>query len=135
MTERRNLAIRIFEGVPRFAGEVFRETKAPIIVFLVLLFGNPIVSTVVVIIASRIYHWRFPLRILIMSLVFPATPEQQAHFSPQLKHIIQAMSPAELTLAQDIGSVRIITACIGALVFFWWLFMFARLLRRRRNRV
>jgi hypothetical protein len=126
-----NHAVRIFEGVPKFAGEVFHATKAPTLILLAASLINLDGSFILLTILWRFWHWPTPFQILIISLILSLPADIHADLTPQTINLIHNMTPFQLAFARGFATFSAVIALIATLVFFWWVFKFSGFLLRR----
>lgn len=126
-----NLAVRIFEGVPRFAGEVFRATKVPSIVILSLFFAGVIAPAIIVTVLHEFYHWPPGLAIMAIGDFETSPPNIHIKLAPRTIALMRTMTPEQLTFAKRLSQLKSISAFAIVLAGIWWIARFASFVQRR----
>jgi hypothetical protein len=130
MNKKQSLALRIFNGVPRFAGEVFCATKVPAILLFIGI-GFPLVASLGLTVIAAIYRSDAPMQILRGGFIQFQSPEVQARLSPEARRFMHTLTHQQRALGRDIGALVMLDALLVLVAGFWWVRKFSRFVIRR----
>ena len=122
MNKEPNLAIRIFEVVPRFAGELFRATKTPTVVILVAAFVVPLIIALAVALISAYSHSRVPIQIFMGAMLQIPLSTPGVRISPNLLNMLHQMTPRQLAMSIWLSNLLVVDSLVICFSLFWWTF-------------
>lgn len=129
-----NPAARIYFGVPRFVGELFRATKTPSIILLIGFLGVPIVITVFLTTYVARRHSILPAQLFIVGFLqfrVESDPASAEKLPPDFAQLLQTMTAEQKQQGKEIFEYFAVFETILAAVFIWWLIGVFRFLVNR----
>src|SRR3954471_4966751 len=127
MNENRGLVNRIYHVVPRFAGELFRATRAPSLIILFYFSGLPILMKIATYIT---YYWlpgHTDLRALLligMALIMGGRSRLETHRYSSIEKAIASMSANQILSAKILAGLMFGFGLFTLFAFGWWLVRF-----------
>jgi hypothetical protein len=135
MTEK-GLGARIYYGVPRFVGALFRATKTPSIILLIGLIGVPFAISAYLTAYAVQKHSTLPLNLFIVGYLqfrIESDPSAATSLPPNFAQLLGAMTPEQKEQGKEIFewfTMFILTLVIATI---WWFVNALRFLANRAN--
>jgi hypothetical protein len=133
------LASRIYHGVPRFAGELFRATKIPTIILLIGFIGVPAALSIYLAIYATSRQSMLVINLFAVGIPqfeVEASPSSATALPPDMAELLRTMSPEQKQQGKTIVAGLFMWGLVIAVAWIWWIDSAVRFLatiaRRRR---
>jgi hypothetical protein len=128
---------RIYYGVPKFCGALFRATRAPSLILLAGLVGVPLVSSIYTTAYVYRHHSTLPIDLFCVGFV-----QFQIAIDPNIAHQqlppsvaeLMRMTPERKAAGKRVFEAYIALSAVLTVAAFWWSYRLLQFVTRLLNR-
>jgi hypothetical protein len=132
-----NPAARIYYGVPRFVGELFRATRAPSIILLIGFVVVPLGIAIYLNTSAVRNHSILPLNLWVVGFLqfrIENDPSVANNLPPHMAELLRTMTPEQKELGKQIFEYFTVLNLILAAALIWWFVRFFRFVAGKATR-